>query len=209
MCLLACRVESPAASDDDAAATQSSASASVPQDAWGDLGITKTRAPQRLLIRKIGWRGGPEALVVEGEQARRLHRLLAGNERLDYACGYHWSVDFEYDYGVVESIPINENCESFRRSGEQIWQILNPYFKRVSDHPSHYLIRVETAPGAKLSVERELEPRLGLAFNTDPAGKTLLLAHPEPWSPERHAAIRKASSYVTLVEQIKTYDTGS
>lgn len=61
--------------------------ASSAGDPWTDLGISGDRQPQRLLIRKIVWRGGPEALVLEGAEVRRLHGLLAGNQRAAYACG--------------------------------------------------------------------------------------------------------------------------
>jgi hypothetical protein len=209
VCVLACRAESPPAAPHSTASAKNSTSNPVSDDAWSDIGVETVREPQRLLIRKIAWRGGPEALIIEGEEARRLHALLADNQRLEYACGYHWSLDFEYDVGVVTSIPINEHCESFRRSGEQIWQILRPYFSRAAASPSHYLLRIEAPPERKLSVERELERRLGLAFNVDPRGRTLLLAHAEPWSSEREVAVRAVSPYITMVQQIRSYDTGS
>lgn len=176
---------------------------------WTDLGISRDRQPQRLLIRKIVWRGGPEALVLEGAEVRRLHALLAGNQRAAYACGYHWSLDFEYGDGAVESLAINEDCESFRRSGDDIWAILRPSFQRASERPSHYLVRLEVPPEQKLAVERQLEPHFGTAFNTEPRGKTLLLGHPEPWTPERVEALRRAVPDGTRVEQIERYDRGS
>ena len=180
-----------------------------PEEGWADVGLTKSREPRRLLIRKIVWRGGPEALVVEGPEARRLHALLAGNERLEYACGFHWSLDFEYDDHTVESLTVNEQCESFRQSGDEIWRALRPYFKRALERPSHSLVRIEAPPDQTATIKRQLEPRFGIAFRTDTTGGTLLLASLGPWTPERIEAIRKATPLATRIQAIYSYDTGS
>lgn len=181
------------------------------RDRWSATGITATRKPQRVLLRKDGWRGGPEALIVEAKEADalRLHALLAGNQRLEYLCGFHWSVGFEYEDGAFESIAINEQCESFRRDGDELQRLLTSYFKRTSDRPSHSLLSVTVRDrGSKSAVKRELEARIGPAFNTDPAGTTLLLARPEPWTSKAAEEVRRFEG-VAKVQLLETYDTGS
>ena len=207
--LLGCREERPVARSVTKPAQSSTA---IPEDSWYATGITANRAPQRLLIRKTGWRGGPEALIVESSEreAARLHHLLAGNQRIEWMCGYHWAVEFEYADGALESIDINEQCESFRHDSDEIWRILRSYFKRASEHPSHYLIRVVARDrSSKPALARDLEAHFGLVFNVDPRGTTLFVASRNPWSPERADEVRRSSALIAKVTEIETYDTGS
>lgn len=198
----------PTATQSRAAAT----STTVPEQAWSPTEISTRGRPQRLLIRKTGWRGGPEALILETEDdpaVAQLHGLLAGNQRIYYTCGSHWAIEFEYEPGIVESMSFNEQCETFRRGSDEIVATAKELFRRAMERPSHYLMRVEVPPPQKAAVERELDAQVGPTFNTDPEGKTLLVGKKGPWTAQQIADVRKRSKHIALAQPLESYDLGN
>ena len=138
----------------------------IPDDAWIPTQITgegtRGYTPRRVLVMRAGWQSGPEAMLIEdpGEVAI-MFDLLAGNERVGHACGYHWGLIFENDLRQIQEHLHNKECESYRHFDEEIQARLQNYFRRIETAPTHYLLHVELDPAADPEAVAQLLERDG------------------------------------------------
>lgn len=182
------------------------AESGVPEQRWIPVEITSGKKPVRVVIMKTGWRGGPEALVIDKKRdVQSLYGALSGNARLGFTCGYHWSFLFEYEGAAAESIDINENCETFRRDPERTWRIVSDAFEKAKAHPSHFAAELAAEPKADERAVRETASRFGFVVPAQPA--VLLARH--PWSSARIARVNRALGRLGRVKPIEAYDTGN
>ena len=177
--------------------------ASVPESSWIPAEITAGKKPIRVVITKTGWRGGPEALVLERKRdVQPLYDALAGNARLGWLCGYHWNIAFEYEGAPPESIDINEGCETFQRDPKRTWRIVSSALKRAKAHPTHFVALLQ--PGDK-NVS-DAASRFGLVIHQP---ERVLLAGRQPWSPARLRRVDQALHLLGHLKAIDVYDTGN
>jgi Xaa-Pro aminopeptidase len=178
--------------------------AGIPENAWVPAEITPGHAPTRIVVTKTGWRSGSAALIVnDPHRVERLYRLLAGNERVGFTCGFHWNVRFDYRDRAAESIDINEDCEEFRRDPKVTWRELSAVLSEARRHPSHYVIEVRPT-GARESLRAKLTP-----FGSIIDGNPLLLASRAPWSASRVEKLRRAAAGLARIEVIPEADSGN
>ena len=178
--------------------------AGIPENAWTPTEITPGHVPTRIVVTKTGWRSGSAALIVnDPRRVERLYRLLAGNERADFTCGYHWNVRFDYRDHAPESIDINEECEAFRRDPKVTWRELSRALSEARHRPSHYVIAVRPT-GFRESLRAKLTP-----FGSIIDGNPLLLASRTRWTARRVEKLRRATAGLARIEVIPEADTGN
>jgi len=153
----------------------------VPDDAWFATSISADdlvqMVPRRMLIMRAFWESGPEALVIEDPaEVNDLFSLLAANQRIGHACGYHWGIVFEDSSRRIIQHLHNKKCEAYRNFHDEIQSRLQRYFHRVDTAPTHYLMNVELDPSADPMAIAGLLERDGR--------RAFLLVHPDSRLPQ-------------------------
>lgn len=173
---------------------------------WSDyesLEISSRRTPSRIVVTKAGWRSAPDTYIVtDPKRVQRVYKLLAGNERLMFSCGYHWNVQFDYRGAPSESIDINEGCEQFRRNHDAAWKELQSLFADARKHPTHYAIVVYAKNVTEIpALIAQLDPEYGTMIGTYQS--SVRIAAKKPWTAARIENLRAASPFIAKVEPIE------
>ena len=178
--------------------------ASIDENSWVPPDITPGHTPVRYLVMSNGWRISPRALVVnDPARVRHLYRALAGNQRLGYTCGYHWTILFEYRDARPESIDINESYETFRRAPKETWAVVARAFTAAAKHPSHSIAHVRPAHAGDTRCLAPYQP-----FDTGDGG-WFIVTSKRAFGPARVDALKKACGKGTTVTIPETMDTGN
>lgn len=170
---------------------------------WSPPEITSKHKPHRIVVTQSGWRSAPDVFIEpDAKRVAKVYKLLAGNERIAFTCGYHWRVQFDYRDAPSESILINEECESFRFDQKETWAALESLFADARKRPTHFAITVTAADETQVDALRSaLEPHFGTILTIE--GATLTLAQRRAWTPRDVARLRAASPLIAKVEPIE------
>lgn len=99
-----------------------------------------THAVKYMLLSKDKLLVGNEALIIADiQEIQELGVLLRENERLPHACGYHWSLRFQYNLRDAFVYRYNQECEQYHSHNDIIHQKFHAYIAQIMKVPSHYL----------------------------------------------------------------------